>query len=114
MTSTATKSFAVVTGASSGIGYELARQFVEHGFDLLIVAEDDGISSAARQLAVNGNQGQSLRADLATYDGVEELYGRIRSLGRALDAVAINAGVGVAGPFAETDLAAQLNLIQLN
>ncbi len=39
--------FAVVTGASSGIGYESARQFAQHGFDLLIAAEDDGIERAA-------------------------------------------------------------------
>jgi membrane-bound lytic murein transglycosylase MltF len=45
------RSFAVVTGASSGIGYELAKQFAEHGFDLLIVAEDDGIEGPGKLAA---------------------------------------------------------------
>jgi uncharacterized protein len=114
MADTSNKPVAVVTGASSGIGYELAAQFAEHGFDVLAVAEDEGISSAARQLSRNGNQVQALRADLATYEGVETLYDRIRSLGRAVEAIAINAGVGVHGSFAESDLAAHMNLIQLN
>jgi short-subunit dehydrogenase len=57
---------------------------------------------------------QSLRADLASYDGVETLYNRINSSGRALDAIAVNAGVGVSGPFGESDLMAQMNLINLN
>jgi short-subunit dehydrogenase len=113
MLATSTKPFAVVTGASSGIGYELADQFVQHGFDLLIVAEDEGVADAARRLS-NGNQVESLRADLATYEGVEALCESIRSSGRTPDAVAINAGVGVSGPFAESDLNAQLNLLNLN
>lgn len=109
------KQFAVVTGASSGIGYELARQFVEHGFDVLVVAEDEGISSAAERLSsLDGSAVESLRADLATHEGNDRVYERIRSLGRPLDAIAMNAGVGVAGPFAETDLSAQMNLVDLN
>ncbi|HLH00691.1 MAG TPA: SDR family NAD(P)-dependent oxidoreductase [Bryobacteraceae bacterium] len=47
MNSTETRPFAVVTGASSGIGYELASQFVQHGYDVLIAAEDEGIRQAA-------------------------------------------------------------------
>lgn len=109
-----TKQFAVVTGASSGIGYELANQFAQNGFDVLIVAEDDGISDAAHRLSSNGVEVLSLRADLATPDGVEELYNRIRSVGRPLDAIAINAGVGVSGPFVDSDFAAQMNLLNLN
>lgn len=110
----ASTKFAVVTGASSGIGYELAGQFARNGFDVLMVAENEGIVDAARRIASNGVEAQAFQADLASADGVEKLYSRIESEGRALDAVAINAGVGVSGAFAESDLSEQLNLIDLN
>jgi len=66
MNNGATKPFAVVTGASSGIGYELATQFAQHGFDLLIAAEDDGIADAARTLQGQGASVQMVQVDLAT------------------------------------------------
>jgi short-subunit dehydrogenase len=106
--------YAVITGASSGIGFELAREFAEHGFDLLVVAEDEGIETAAGSLRSLGAKVESVRADLATYDGVESVYERIRASGRPLDAVALNAGVGVGGPFAQNDLDEELKLIALN
>ena len=106
--------FAVVTGASSGIGYELAREFAEHGFDLLVAAEDGAIEEAAGRLRSLGAKVEAVSADLAEYDGVETLYERIRSSGRPVDAIAINAGVGQGGPFVENDLDAELNLIALN
>lgn len=114
MNQESSKPFAVVTGASSGIGYELAAQFARHGYDVLAVAEDDGIATAARRLGGNGAKVESLQADLATAEGNEKLYQRIQSSGRPLDAIALNAGVGVAGPFAESDLNAHINLIELN
>jgi len=111
----ATKPFAVVTGASSGIGYELARQFAEHGFDLLVTATGPNIEQAARALRGMGAQVETAQADLATYAGVEALYRAIQATGRPVDAIAINAGVGVGGEFArDTDLDAELNVINLN
>jgi len=106
--------FAVVTGASSGIGLELAKLFAQNGYDLVIVAEDEGIESAADQLRSLGPMVESVQADLATEDGVEELWERIEEMGRPVDAIAINAGVGVGGPFLETDLEEEINLINLN
>ena len=108
------RSFAVVTGGSSGIGYELAAQFAQNGFDVLIIAEDDGVANAAQRLSANSGSVQSFKADLANQDGVEKAYQHIRSLGRPLDAIALNAGVGVSGAFAETSLDEHLNLINLN
>jgi short-subunit dehydrogenase len=106
--------FAVVTGASSGIGYELARQFIQNGFDVLIAAEDDGITEAAQRLT-DGASVEALKVDLATYEGVEKLYARLQALGRPVEAIAINAGVGVGGDFArQTKLEDELKLIQLN
>lgn len=108
------KQFAVVTGASSGIGFELAKQFAINGFDVLIVSGSDAINDAARQLQQTGAAITSVEADLATYDGVERLYSEIQSAGLPLDAIAINAGVGVSGRFIETDLREELNMIDLN
>jgi short-subunit dehydrogenase len=114
MTSTHTRPLAVVTGASSGIGFELARQFAEHGYDLIIAAEDSAINAAAQQLQ-NGAAVEAVQVDLATADGVEELYQRIRAHGDQVDAVALNAGIGMGGDFAtETDLNQELKLVDLN
>ena len=116
MTAPTGNDFAVITGASSGIGYELARQFAEHGWDLLVAAEDEEIEQAATDLRRDGqNQVQAVRVDLATYDGVEELYRAIRATGRPVDAVAINAGRGIGGDFTrQTPLEDELNVIDVN
>lgn len=71
------KPLAVVTGASSGIGFELARQFAEHGYDLLINAEDAGLTDAAERLRAEGASVQTVHADLTSYEGVEQLYAGI-------------------------------------
>ena len=111
-----TKEFAVVTGASSGIGFELARQFAEHGFDLLVAAEDDAIEQAAAGLRRDGrNQIIAVRTDLATHEGVERLYAAVLESGRDVDALALNAGRGIGGAFVDgTDLADELDVIAVN
>lgn len=108
------RKFAVITGASSGIGFELARQCVEHDFDVLICAEDAGIEHAANQLGASGEVVIPCRADLATYDGVEQVYQAILAHHRPVDALLLNAGVGVGGEFIKTDLTAELRMIALN
>lgn len=115
MDSSFTKPLAVVTGASSGIGYELAKQFAQNGFDLLVTATGASINEAAQAFEDLGALVETVQADLATYDGVETLYNKIKANGRPVDAIAINAGVGVGGDFAtQTDLKDELNLINLN
>jgi short-subunit dehydrogenase len=114
MEATNGRQLAVVTGASSGIGLELSKQFARHGFDLVIDAEDEGIEQAAATLRALGAEVTSVRADLATGEGVTALFEQTQAIGRPVDAVAINAGVGLAGRFAETDLQAHLALIGLN
>lgn len=112
--STDTKQFAVVTGASSGIGYELAKQFAQNGFDLLIVSSGDRINTAAQEIQSFGANVEAVQADLATHEGVHKLLSSIKSSGRPVDAIAINAGVGVSGRFVETDLHEELSMVSLN
>jgi short-subunit dehydrogenase len=107
------RKFAVITGASSGIGFELARQCLEHGFDVLICAEDATIMVAATKLANAGNV-IPVQADLATYDGVQLLDEAILATHRPVDALLLNAGIGVGGSFLDTPLAAELEMIALN
>ncbi|MEH2144276.1 SDR family NAD(P)-dependent oxidoreductase [Nostoc sp.] len=115
MNSSLTRPLAVVTRASNGIGYELAKQFAQNGFDLLVTATGSSINEAAQAFKDLGAQVETVQADLATYDGVETLYNQIKAIDRPVDAIAINAGVGVGGEFArETDLKEELNLINLN
>ena len=106
---------ALVTGASSGIGLELARVFAENGFDLIVCAEDAGIGVAAEAISATGGAAvRSVRADLATHDGVEELVQAVTSTGRPLDALALNAGIANGGPFVETPLEDDLRVIALD
>ena len=112
MNTDTTRQFAVVTGASSGIGLELAKQFAKNGFDLLIAAGSNSIHTAVRT-----DPGSRWSSSAGT-DGSSEL----RRCGETLlghssgwpplDAAAINAGVGVSGEFTDTDLDAELNLDQ--
>jgi uncharacterized protein len=115
MATSPTNSFAVVTGASSGIGYHLARVFAQNGFDLLVTSEDAKLADAVQEFQGLGVQVLSVQADLTKYEEVEKLWKAISEAGRPVDAIAINAGVGVGGDFArETDLDAELQIIELN
>ena len=106
---------AVVTGASSGIGLELARQFVDHHFDLIVAAEDAEIAVAAAVLrAESSGSVEHVQVDLRDEQGVADLYARIRADGRPLAAMALNAGHGQGGAFVDTDLADELSIIDLN
>ena len=106
---------AAVTGASSGIGLELARELARRGYDVIIGAEDAGIADAARLIEANGNSVIPVETDLSTYDGVEKFYAELKSAGRPVEIVALNAGVGAGGQFArETSLEQELEIIDLN
>lgn len=110
------RSFAVVTGGSSGIGYELAKQFVEHDHDVLIAAENAAhLAEAAQSLRTAApSQVEACAVDLASEAGVRALYDRVQALGRPVDVLCVNAGVGLGGPFVETDLDKEIAMINLN
>src|SRR3954447_692051 len=109
-----TRSFAVITGASSGIGFELAKQFAEHDFDLLITAEDAELPEAASRLSATGAAVETVSADLRSPAAVTDLYAAIQATGRPVDAVALNAGVGQGGAFIDQSLDDILTIVQLN
>src|SRR5688500_5310348 len=109
-----TRPLAVVTGASSGIGLELARQFAENGFDLIVTAEADELQEAARSVESSGASVEAVQADLTTEGGVDALYARIKADGRPVAAAALNAGIGSGGEFKDTPLDRELDLIDLN
>lgn len=107
--------FAVVTGASSGIGFELAKVFAEEGFDLLVTAEDAEIEAAQRELNQLTASVECTRLDLSREEEVVRLYERIQATARPVDVLCLNAGIGEGGDFArETDLRKELRLIDLN
>jgi short-subunit dehydrogenase len=108
---------ALITGASSGIGYELARQFGQHGYDLIIVSDDrEKLSAAAERLGQLATEpGVDLvTADLSTRAGVTKVYEHVQSLGRPVEILCANAGVGVHGKFDETNIDDEIALINLN
>jgi len=111
----ASRNLALITGASSGIGLELARVFAHNGYDLVINSNSERLENATAELQSLGVEVIPVIADQATYDGVEQLWQAVEQSGRSLDAAAINAGVGAYGDFArESSLEEELRLIDLN
>jgi short-subunit dehydrogenase len=110
------KSLALITGASSGIGLELAKQFAQNGHDLIVVAEPgSGLSDAAAMLReLGGGAVDTIEADLSKPDGAQRVFDDVQRRGRELDVLVNNAGVGVYGKFIETSLDEEVAMIQLN
>jgi uncharacterized protein len=104
----------VITGASTGIGYELAKAFAENDYDLLICAENPQLEDAARELRSMADV-ISVRADLSHAAGVQDLYGWIERTARPVDSLVLNAGAGAGGDFArDTQLDKELGVVDLN
>ena len=108
------RSFAVVTGASTGIGRELARCCALNGFDVLIVADEPGIEQAAVDLRQPGAHIVALQADLSTTEGVDALCKAAREEGRPVDALLANAGRGLGRDFLGQDFAEVRSIIDTN
>lgn len=98
-----TKPLAVVTGASTGIGYELARIGAIKGYDLIIAADEFEIVNAGGRLRDHGAQVRVVQTDLARREGVESLYQSISEDGRPVDLLMANAGRGLGHAFLDQD-----------
>ncbi len=115
MSTTETRPLAVITGASTGIGLGIARALVAEGHDLVIAADEPAIHEVATQLdGTDGARVRPVEADLATRDGVVALADAARALGRPVDVLVLNAGIGVNGPFVETPIEDHLRLLEVN
>ena len=101
MTTTQRRPLAVVTGASTGIGLELAKQFAGNGYDLLITA-DEPLDAAVAEIGTGTALVETVQADLRDPHGVEQLVAAITGAGRPVEALALNAGIAQGGAFVET------------
>jgi short-subunit dehydrogenase len=108
----ANRLFAIVTGASTGIGFELAKRCAQEGYDLLIAADEPEIESAATSLRSEGATVEALQADLATIEGVDKLYAATK--GRQVDALLANAGRGLGHGFLDQDFGKARRVVDTN
>lgn len=106
------RAFAVVTGASSGIGYYLAKECAQNGFDLLVAADDPAIRKAADDFRALGANVDVVETDLATTNGVDELYEAAK--GRDVDALLANAGHGLGHAFLDQDFEEARHVLDTN
>jgi short-subunit dehydrogenase len=106
--------FAIVTGASTGIGFELARLCAREGFDLLIAADEPEIHDAAQKLRDEKGVGvvEALHVDLATMEGVDQLYSAVK--GRPVNVLMANAGRGLGHAFLDQDWPRAREVIDTN
>ncbi|HEX3559546.1 MAG TPA: SDR family NAD(P)-dependent oxidoreductase [Pyrinomonadaceae bacterium] len=112
MSDSATRPLAVVTGASSGIGYELAKLCAENGYDLVVAADQPEINEAAQAFRSLGAEVDALKTDLSTLSGVDKLYAAIK--GRPVDALLANAGHGLGHGFLEQDFDEVRHVVDTN
>jgi short-subunit dehydrogenase len=109
-----TRPLAVVTGASSGIGYELAKKCAQHGMDLIIAADESAIEQAAQKLSALDVDVKALEVNLATQEGVDKLVALIKRGGKPVDCLLANAGQGEGGAFLEQDFVRLRDVINTN
>jgi short-subunit dehydrogenase len=105
---------ALITGATSGIGFELAKVFAHEGYDLVLVARDPLQLERCAQELQNGVRAIPLAKNLSHADAAEELYMDTSAMGLSIDVLVNDAGQGEFGAFLDTDLGRHLEIIQLN
>lgn len=111
---TAQRPLAIVTGASSGIGLELAKLCAGKGYDLIIAADRPEISNVASELKALGVNVETLQADLGTQEGVERLFGLAERQQRPVDVLIANAGHGLGKAFLDQDFEQAKSIVDTN
>ncbi|MBT1545776.1 SDR family NAD(P)-dependent oxidoreductase [Curtobacterium aurantiacum] len=111
---TDTRPLALVTGGSSGIGFELAKQFATGGYDVALTGSSDRVFTAAETLEALGVNAYPHQADASTFDGVEGFWTFVRDLGRPVDAAALNVGIGLGGAFVDNTLEDEFRVLDIN
>lgn len=109
------KNYSLITGASSGIGYELAKRFAKNGHDVILVArQENKLVQLARELEKKYPiHARVMAIDLSRPDAANEISKWIKDKSLTVDYLVNNAGFYVKGPFAETSWEEEMKLIQL-
>jgi short-subunit dehydrogenase len=111
----ANKRYALITGASSGIGYELAKLFAQDGYHLILVARTkEDLEKAATEFSQYGIDVVTIARDLFDRNAPFEVYDEVKSKGLTVDILVNDAGQGQYGLFVDSDINRLLDIIQLN
>jgi short-subunit dehydrogenase len=109
------KQYVLITGATSGIGYELAKLFAADGYNLVIIARDQSeLDNVATEFKQSGVDVISFAKDLFRSESIMQVYGHLQAKNIDIEILVNDAGQGVYGKFIETDLNRELDIIQLN
>src|SRR5258708_339998 len=107
--------YALITGASSGIGYELAKLFAKDKYNLVIVSRNQGeLENKAAEFKQNGIEVIAIAKDLSNKEEAFSLYEEVKNRGIQINILVNDAGQGVYGQFKDTDIERELNIIELN
>lgn len=107
--------YALITGGTSGIGFELAKLFAKDGYNLVIVArKEDELQKAKSELEQQGVTVTTISKDLFKREAAFELYDEVKAKGLKIDVLVNDAGQGQYGEFVDTDINRELDIIQLN
>ncbi len=111
---TNTRPLAIVTGASTGIGYELATVAAKNGYDLVIAADESEIDRAAEELRALGGSVEAVRADLATEEGVDSVVHTAEAYDKPVEALLANAGRGLGKGFLDQNFDEAKHVVDTN